>query len=512
MEREIPDERTRGKDDPVVPDKTLGTPFSKLAPILRWHGKSQCVLQLPAAEGSVWITFSYAKPTDFSKLVPQKETKSERIFFNIKTQKFLRVANETLTWSYYATGPFQRLENGAWIDVDLSKEIKEEEWELIGTEENPEKLKVYWLNPFTGIVKITPLVEEEAAKAENKDEEEKEDQKDGKNEQTQANSYDDVRKEIKEKRTEMKLDDQGKMDKAKAKNEEVWKAGSSLLDKINDLQDIKNWKEAIIKGEGSAIPMIKTNKIMEAFEEVCEAYGIGYELARHQEGRTDIRFPIDNQNDVKFLLGVILPELYLYPQSFLKQFSIRNIHVCGAIERKGQYRTWTSDRAYAYLNSKERNIMRIQQGFHQVVGHEILKLFNDSVPSFAKNWKALNPPDFFYDPNRKKAPKGIKGFLTFESLVSYNDDVLDIYFALIKDPKTVLEHNDIIIAKKAHLLKIALEELCPEGINDQWWGRVQNYKDIIELALGNTETFKEAKLENLNGKQETEEDKEEEEQ
>ena len=66
----------------------------------------------------------------------------------------------------------------------------------------------------------------------------------------------------------------------------------------------------------------------------------------------------------------------------------------------------------------------------------------------------------------------------------------------MKDPRTVLEHSDIIVAKKAHLLKIALEELCPESINDQWWERVQGYKDIIELALGTTETFKEAKLNN----------------
>jgi len=483
MDRSIPDERTRGEDDTPNEDKTLGTPFSKVPPILRWQGKTLCILQLPAREANVWISFPFSKPTKFNKLVSQKETKSEKVFFNMGTQKFLRVTPDNISWSYYVTGPFQRLEAGAWLDVDAGKELKEEELEAIGEDEDDEE-KCYKLNPLTGIVKVLP------SKGEKK---EKIDDQNGQEVQ-KNNSYDEIIKEIQKARTEKKLDDKENLDKKTVKNEEVWNKGGSLLSKINELEDIKNWKEAIIKGEGSQIPTIRTNKIMEAFEEVCGLYEIGNELVRHQSGSAVISFPIDSMNDVKFAVGVILPELYLYPQSFLKSFGIKHINFCGLIKKSEKTLMWTIERRFLSLNTKERNIMKIQQGLHQSICGEILRLFKENVSSFETSWKALNSPDFAYSATRKKAPKGIKGFLTFDSLLSYENDVKDIYFALIKDPKTVLEHSDIIIAKKAHLLKTALSELCPEGINDKWWAKVQGYKDIIELALGTTDTFKEANL------------------
>jgi len=483
MDRSIPNERTRGEDDIPNEDKTLGTPFSKVLPILRWQGKTLCILQLPVPEANVWISFSLSKPTKFNKLVSQKETKSEKVFFNMGTQKFLRVVNDNISWSYYVTGPFQRLEAGAWLDVDGGKELKEEELETIGEDEEDEE-KCYKLNPFTGIVKVLPYKEDKKEKTENQNDEEGQ----------QNTLYDEIIKQIQESRAEMKLNDQQKLDQKAAKNEQVWNKGATLLSKINELEDIKNWKEAIIKGEGSQIPTIRTNKIMEAFEEVCGLYEIGNELVRHQNGTSVICFPIDTMNDVKFAVGVILPELYLYPQSFLKSFGITHINFCGLIKKGEKTLLWHIDRRILSLNAKERNIMKIQHGFHQSICGEIMGFFKEHVSSFETTWKTLNSPDFAYSTTRKKAPKGLKGFLTFDSLLSYENDVKDIYFALIKDPKTVLEHSDMIIAKKAHLLKTALGELCPEGVNDKWWAKVQSYKDIIELALGTTETFKEVNL------------------
>jgi len=140
--------------------------------------------------------------------------------------------------------------------------------------------------------------------------------------------------------------------------------------------------------------------------------------------------------------------------------------------------------------------MKFQQAFHQYICEKYINLLKKGVPRFELYWKSLNPPGFEYNGALKQAPEGLTGFLTFQSLLSYENDVQDIFFALMKDPKTVLEHSDSIIAKKAQFFKGMLTEIH-SNLNEDWWKTVQDHKDIWEETIGTTEFFKEVNLKNF---------------
>jgi len=460
-----------------------GTQFTTQMPLAYWYGQQTTVLQLPVSKlDDTWISYSYHSPEKYMPLSLRTNTKSEKLFFSSQSQKFYKVTSDALYWSYYNAGPFQKMEAGVWMDLDPKKDPTEEDWQDFCTLTEHYKFNTLW-----GTMKKVPFEVTEEAKDEEKPEE-------AGTQQVSAKVA-----EILELVKVLRKKDQPQ-EKRKEINDKAWEKCNALMAKLNNVADIITWKEAIIKGDGQPIPAIKTNQISNIFEEICEIYGLDYGINKVQlntgtvkGGRPVEIFPTDSMNDVKFIMGIVLPELCLYPKTFVNDSLIDKIRMSGIFVSLYPVETAAMINSNTiYLNTKERNMMKIQQSFHECMFEHLLHRILANVYQFEDYWKSLNSPDFTYDKTRKKVPKGLKGFLTMRSVLSVENDMCSIYFALLKDPKTVLEHADIIIAKKAYILKNVLSEICPEGIDDAWWGKVQNYKDIFELSLNSTEYFKDA--------------------
>jgi len=458
---------------------TLRSPFTKDIPLARWHGQKNTILQLPSSDegAEAWILFPYYNPNKCLQLTIRTNNKSEKLFFDLGGKKFYKVTSDALYWSYYNAGPFQKMETGVWIDIDPTRKVKEEEIQDICSRTGHFKF-----NTVFGTMEEVEILDDENEK----EKEEAANQEEKKPEvETKKVDYGEMAKDLREK-----IRKSGDLQKKKKDNQETWNECAGLLEKLNKNGDFISWKEAIIKGDDEAIPNIKSNQIVKIFEEILDLYGMMFEVLQSQlnvssyasanYGRPMDIFPVDSMNDVKFVMGVILPDICLYPKSFITDFCIKKIKFGGMFV--GREDPGIIVDHWLYLNTTERNIMKLQRAFHEHLFHDLLRQIRQKVPEFDTCWCATNVPDFAYDATRKKMPKGLKGFLTLNAVLRQSSDMDSIYFGLIKDPKTVLEHSDIIIAKKAHLLKTVLSEVCPE-MDDSWWEKVQGYKDIFEMSL-----------------------------
>ena len=490
----------------------LFTPFSTRTPFNRWQGQSSTILQLSITDDTYWwVYYDFEDPKNFQSFFSQSEAKNEIIFFSKKTQKYFRVANDCLYWAYYANGPFQRIEGGVWLaptdKADLEANVK------IITGKDKKK---YELNFNTGLLKeldSEKSEEEEEEEDEDEDEDENKDEdkdKDQEKENDKNKNKGDKESSTNELQAQLPsgiyktfsgLKDKNANPKNATQDKDAFDKIQPFLEKVSKNSDFEVWKDALIaKEDGSdqKIPLIKSTIIMKTFEEITEIYEITYDLLRETKNLTGIvYFPLDSRDDLKFIVGVILFELCLYPKTYLQ--SIPPILFCSNISSSSTeelpfnfYRNGKIE--YMALSCKTRNLIKIQKGIHQNIFTKHYPKIKTDIPEFENSWRELNPQYFQYDNKRKKVPKGQTGFLTFTSTLSLECDTSEIYFAMMKDPDTILNHQDRIIAKKGFLLKNALEALFPDSITGSWWEKVKNYKDIIETARGSTDYFKEAQL------------------
>ena len=495
-DREIPDERIRNPDAPVVTDPTLGTPFSRVPPLKHWRGKKYAVLQLPNVGSSQWILYSFANPTQFEKLTFKKDGGFDKWTYKIfhylmgkeKRERFLKVQNDGLEWAHYIDGGFVGMDRGEWIDVDAGKQHTKNQLVLIGDEEESQTER-YKRNPSTGIVNIFPTGEEN----------------DKPIVVVPKTPYELLLEEIQKYRNEKGVESWNQANYSfSTQDSEAYGEGRDFLERINKLPEFQQCQEAIMKKAFGQIPAITDNLPTEAWTKLCKAYGIETETVWEQKQNNPMISEItyDDQDGPKFVEAFLLPELHLYPKCFFMLFNYpldkASIWFCGPIKKDGQVLSSFTDGHRLCINVKKKSVFKIQQAFHQYFGERLVQFFSKYIPLFEPNWKSLNQPNFVYDEKLETAPEGVQGFLTFDSLLSYPDDVKNIHFALIKDPKTVLEHSDPIIAKKAQLLKNILSILLPQSFDEKWWEKVQDYKDIWELSTGTTELFKEVNLKNFN--------------
>ena len=238
---------------------------------------------------------------------------------------------------------------------------------------------------------------------------------------------------------------------------------------------IKIWRSTIISGHAKESPLIKTKKSIDIFDQIAEAAKLKYSKLTNYSG--EFYANLDDIDDLKYYCTVIVPEFCLYPKSIWKEFQSKTLILCSRIIMKppNEYQNQN------YLAISSKNIMYLQKAFHKFICEYLI--LNVNIQGIYLQWLSFNPPDFIYNPKIEVLPKGLKGFLSLAAIQSFNEDLKDIFAGLMRDPKNLLNHSDIIIRKKAALTKKWLEAIDPNGINDEWWESINNYKDIIELAL-----------------------------
>jgi hypothetical protein len=490
-DREIPEERIR-QDDRSVADSTLGTPFSRVPSILYWRGKKHSILKLPNIGAPSWVLYSPSNPTQFEKLTLKKEDDYYRYFQYYvgeeRRERFLKLRTDTsyeysLKLGFEIDGAFGEMDSGKWVDVNANRQLTKNQLELIGQEEGSETER-FKRNPYTGVVKRFLIGEEN----------------DKPIVVAPKSPYELLIEEIQKYRTEKKVDQWNESGYTNwTQDSQAYGKGSEFLEQINKIPEYNECKEAIMKKAWGQIPVIEGYLPQEVWNELCKVYGITTDIMTKDEiSETISVLSIDDQCDIEFVAAFLLPELHLYPKCLLMLCHYSSIRFCGPIKKDGQALSYITIGNILYISAKKKSVFKFQQAFHQFIGEKIVQFFGKNAPNFEVYWKSLNQPDFVYDATLKTAPEGVKGFLTFDGLLSYSNDVRDIHFALMKDPKTVLEHSDPIIAKKAQAYKHILSTLLPGSLDDKWWEKVQDYKDIWELATGTTEYFKEVNLKNSN--------------
>jgi len=483
---EIPDERVHPQ--PPVIDLTLGTPWSRVPPLALWQGAKYAVMKLPASERPVWILYEFTNPTAYEKL-EFKESNEWKTNFRYhfgpeRRERFLQVRKDELFWDYYMNDRFSGyMDKGAWVEIDAGKQLTKNQLILIGEEEKSETER-YKRNPCTGIVRIFTTGQEDDTIIE----------------EIPKTLYEELMEEV-QKFKQVKCHDSPSMQKEDATKDQIaWYDGNELLNKMNENQEVKDCKEAIKKKNWGQLSEMKDAQPWFAWTELCKAKHIKTDLIYQTKDKlSETIFPLEGENDESFPALILLPELHLYPKTFLellKWSDSLDIKFCGSIKQNGQVVVSTVYQGELYINAKKRSVMKIQQAFHQYICEKYINLLKQGIPRFEPYWKTLNLPGFEYNTALKQAPEGLTGFLTFQSLLSYENDVQDIFFALMKDPKTVLEHSDSIIAKKAQFFKGMLTEIH-SNLNEDWWKTVQDHKDIWEETIGTTEFFKEVNLKNF---------------
>ena len=421
-------------------------------------------------------------------ILPKTENSTENSCIFFKDRKFYELTSSGISWSYYESGPYQLFETSIILPCKESKNLSD--WDKFKSIEN----NYYFVNRVSGhvtfknVLQDPDLLEKPWIKFTSNYNKEiyyntttevfdqsptgkcfESEKKDTKNDNNDSNNV------------KVSLLNFGKTSINPKIVEENIKYSDKLKIYLKDYYEsdaIKIWRATIISGHAKDSPLVKTKKSIDIFDQITEAAKLKYVKLTNYSGRDYAN--LDDIDDLKYYCTVIVPEFCLYPKSIWKKFAYTPLILCSRIMLKpiNEYQHLN------YLAISGKNIMNLQKAFHKCICECLIENDkSDKSEAILNQWQSFNPPDFIYSPKVEVLPKGLKGFLSLAAIQSFNEDLKDIFAGLMRDPKNLLTHSDIIIRKKAALTKKWLEATDPDGINDEWWDSISNYKDVIELAL-----------------------------
>jgi hypothetical protein len=228
--------------------------------------------------------------------------------------------------------------------------------------------------------------------------------------------------------------------------------------------------------------------IREDFDALFKRWNIKYRIPKDAYTVNCVTYKLELSPSTNEDLNLILPlhfyELCLYPSSYIRKSKIEEfvyIHNLNFVTPEySQYRAACPEYNYScsmYYATKERSIEYIRLVLHHELFHYVD--YTDDQTFEDLEWRKLNTPKFKYgngghlEREYKEKDSELKGFLNFYSTTGIEEDKAEIYQFLMLDPTSALNHEDIIIKKKANHLKMFLQKFDQIGVGDP------NYFDCL---------------------------------